>query len=300
MAERRMLSNAIISSDAFKSMSLDAQALYFHMSMEADDDGFVNSAISIQRSIGASKNAISELVSNKFLIAFTSGIYLIKHWLINNSIRQDRYHATNYVKEKAMVEIESENRSYRLVEGLQPVDNQVTTTCQPTANQMEPEVSIGKVSIDTYSELLSDKSSNNSSYVCPEPSEKGLQADNDPVFLTILTNTKKEFPIHESDVKRWADTFPAVDVRAELKKMKTWSEDNPPLRKTERGMKRFVGNWLSKEQDRAGRPGYRNQEQIKGTNINMPVTADGSDREKYKEDPNEILRKYGLLPGGGN
>lgn len=153
----------------------------------------------------------------------------------------------------------------------------------------------------TYSELLSTNVPNNSSYVSSELSFDSVQASTpDPIFITILTNSNTEFPIRESSISLWEDTFKAVNVREELKKMKSWSVSNPKLRKTERGMMRFVNNWLSGEQDKAGRQSYRSQpEVIKGTNIKMPVTADGSDRDKYRQDPNEVLRKYGLLPEGG-
>lgn len=42
MAERRMFAKTIIDSDSFLDMPLSAQALYFHLSMRADDDGFIN------------------------------------------------------------------------------------------------------------------------------------------------------------------------------------------------------------------------------------------------------------------
>ena len=51
MAERRMFAKTIIDSDAFLDMPLTAQALYFHLSMRADDDGFVNNPKKIQRMI---------------------------------------------------------------------------------------------------------------------------------------------------------------------------------------------------------------------------------------------------------
>lgn len=44
MAERRMFAKTIIDSDAFLEMPLSAQALYFHLGMRADDEGFLNNA----------------------------------------------------------------------------------------------------------------------------------------------------------------------------------------------------------------------------------------------------------------
>lgn len=125
-----------------------------------------------------------------------------------------------------------------------------------------------------------------SSLVCSEPSENGCRADSDdPVFLSIITNEKTGYPIRESDVERWTDAFPGVDVRATLKRIGTWSHDNPTKRKTSKGMMRFICNWLSKEQDRAGRIQITQPEVIKGTNIKMAITADGSNPDRYKNSP---------------
>lgn len=72
MAERRMFAKTIIDSDAFLDMPLSAQALYFHLSMRADDDGFVNNPRKIQRMIGASDDDIKLLIAKQFIIPFDS------------------------------------------------------------------------------------------------------------------------------------------------------------------------------------------------------------------------------------
>lgn len=119
---------------------------------------------------------------------------------------------------------------------------------------------------------------------CSEPSgELKLEAEDppssDPVFLTITTNRKEEFPIHESDVQFWEGTYPGVDVRSELRKIKAWSRDNASQRKTAKGMKGFCNRWLSREQDRAG---TRQDSTVKGTPVRMSLVADGT-REGNKE-----------------
>ena len=53
MAEKRMFTQQIIDSDAFLDMPLSAQALYFHLSMRADDARFVKNPRTIQRMINA-------------------------------------------------------------------------------------------------------------------------------------------------------------------------------------------------------------------------------------------------------
>ena len=136
MAERRMFAKTIIDSDAFIDMPLSTQALYFHLSMRADDDGFVNNPKKIQRMVGASDDDCKLLVLKKFIIAFESGVIVIKHWKIHNYIRNDRYKETVYQEEKTMLE-EKENKSYSL--GI------------PNGNQMDTQVSIGKDSLGKVS-----------------------------------------------------------------------------------------------------------------------------------------------------
>ena len=103
MAERRMFAKTIIDSDAFLDMPLSAQCLYFHLSMRADDDGFINNPKKIQRMVGAMDDDLRILIARKFIIPFESGIVVIKHWKIHNYIRSDRYKETVYQEEKAML-----------------------------------------------------------------------------------------------------------------------------------------------------------------------------------------------------
>lgn len=113
MAERRMFAKSIIDSDEFLDMPLSAQALYFQLGMRADDDGFVNNSKRIQKMLGASVEDIAILINKKFIINFDSGVIVIKHWKINNYIRNDRYKSTNYVEEKSKLKIKN-NGAYTL------------------------------------------------------------------------------------------------------------------------------------------------------------------------------------------
>lgn len=109
MAERRMFAKTIIDSDAFLDMPLSAQALYFHLSMRADDDGFVNNPKKIQRMIGASDDDCKLLVMKRFILTFESGVIVIKHWRIHNYIQKDRYKETLYQKEKNALALDEKN-----------------------------------------------------------------------------------------------------------------------------------------------------------------------------------------------
>ena len=101
MAERRMFAKTIIDSDAFLDMPLSTLSLYFHLSMRADDDGFINNPKKIQRMAGCGDGDLKLLMAKRFILVFDSGVIVIKHWKIHNYIRNDRYKPTLYQEEKA-------------------------------------------------------------------------------------------------------------------------------------------------------------------------------------------------------
>lgn len=112
MAERRMFAKTIIDSDAFLDMPHSTQLLYFHLSMRADDDGFINNPKNIMRTIGCKDDDMKILTTKKFIIPFESGVVVIKHWKIHNYIRNDRYKETKYKEEKNLLRID-ENNAYK-------------------------------------------------------------------------------------------------------------------------------------------------------------------------------------------
>ena len=132
MAERRMFAKTIIDSDAFLDMPLSTQALYFHLSMRADDDGFINNPKKIQRMIGCCDDDLKLLLAKNFIFAFESGVVVIKHWKIHNYIQKDRYKETVYKEEKAQLH-EKENKSY--------------TLGTPNGYIMDTQVRLGQVSL---------------------------------------------------------------------------------------------------------------------------------------------------------
>ena len=113
MAERRMFAKTIIDSDSFLDMPSSTQNLYFHLSMRADDDGFINNPKKIQRMIGVSEDDLKLLIAKNFIIPFDSGVCVIKHWKIHNYIRNDRYKETVYEEEKLLLSIKN-NGAYTL------------------------------------------------------------------------------------------------------------------------------------------------------------------------------------------
>lgn len=149
MAERRMFAASIIDSDAFLDMPISAQALYFHLSMRADDDGFVNKPRAIMNMIGARNEDAKVLCEKKFLIPFDSGVVVIKHWRIHNTLRKDTYHETKYKFEKASLYLD-ENGSYsqneqRYEPVTEPLRNRTETETQISIDKLSKDkVSIGK------------------------------------------------------------------------------------------------------------------------------------------------------------
>lgn len=111
MAEKRMFTKSIIDSDAFLEMPLSAQALYFHLNMRADDDGFVNNPKRITDYVSASADDLKILLAKRFIIRFDSGVIVIKHWRMHNTLKSDRYHPTDYQDELALLCIKP-NKAY--------------------------------------------------------------------------------------------------------------------------------------------------------------------------------------------
>lgn len=144
MAERRMFAKTIIDSDAFLDMPLSTQALYFHLSMRADDDGFINNAKKIQRMLGCNDDDLKILLSKNFIIPFETGVCVIKHWKIHNLIQKDRYKPTVYSEHKNKLSLKN-NNVYTM-----------DTVCIQDVSKLEPQVSIGKVSQGNKETLIPD------------------------------------------------------------------------------------------------------------------------------------------------
>ena len=131
-----MFSKHITTSDAFMEMPTSSQLLYFHLNMEADDEGFVGNPKRVVRMIGSNEDDLKILLAKRFLLAFESGVVVIKHWLIHNTIRMDRFNPTNYQKEKGSLYLK-ENKSY--------TDNKEHGL--PVGNQMATQVKLSKVNL---------------------------------------------------------------------------------------------------------------------------------------------------------
>lgn len=165
MAERRMFSRDLVTSDPFLDMPTSARCLYFTLSVVADDDGFVSAPKAVMRQCGVAQDDLTLLATKGYIIPFESGIIAIRHWRMNNYLRSDRYTITRHLEERAMLTVDATG-AYAMA---QPGNPPVPTPGQkpatpasgippclpdgiPTVDQTAPtpdtQYSIGKDSID--------------------------------------------------------------------------------------------------------------------------------------------------------
>ena len=140
MADKRMFTKKITDSDPFIEMSSAAQALYFHLNQGADDDGFNNQIQMAMMKAHASTDDLKVLMAKKYVIRFESGVLVIKHWRMHNTLRKDRYTPTNYQEELKQLGLK-DNGAY-------------TLGCQLVARRL-PQDSIVEESKDKFSEVES-------------------------------------------------------------------------------------------------------------------------------------------------
>ena len=147
MANRRMFSLDVVDTDLFLDLPISSQALYFHLGMRADDDGFISSPKRITSMIGAGPDDLKLLIAKGFVIALDGGIIVIRHWKQNNYIQTDRYKKTIYQEQIALLELS--NGIYNISD----------TTRIQSVSEMETQDRIGKDSIDkvntiNYQEII--------------------------------------------------------------------------------------------------------------------------------------------------
>ena len=156
MARRRMFSLDVVDTDKFLDMPSSTQALYFHLGMRADDDGFISSPKRITKTVNCSEDDLKLLIAKRYLIPFESGVVVISDWKINNWIRSDRKQSTRYKYEKSLLDIN--NYAYVLTTKKQPSVNQVSTECH-TQDSIGKD-SIGKESGEVQKKKTSEETIN--------------------------------------------------------------------------------------------------------------------------------------------
>ena len=245
MAERRMLTKKITDADEFISLPSSTQALYLHLTMAADDDGFNNQVQMAMFKAHASVDDLRLLLAKRFIIQFSNGVIVIKHWRMANALRKDRYTTTAYQEELKMLKIK-DNGAYSLDDD-SLVAERLPSGCQTVATGK------GRVGEDSV-----DQGSIGNTY-CGESDEPTTPPaeTTEPVFIKIPLSDKTDFDVTESMVAEYKELYPSVNIEQELRNMRGWCLDNPTRRKTKTGVRRFIGKWLSKEQDRGGSKRYQ-------------------------------------------
>ena len=240
MANRRMFSMDVIDTDKFLDMPVTTQALYFHLGMRADDDGFISAPKKITKIVNCTTDDLKILISKGYVIPFENGVIVLTHWKKNNYIQSDRYRKTQYSLEASQL---------TLKDGIYSAD----TECIHMVSEADTQVRLGKDRLGK--DRLGKDSKKN---ICPEP--KSTTPDPSGILLSLVDKTEYDVPL--SKIEQWEKAFPAVDVKQELHKMAAWLDANPTRRKTRKGVCRFINSWLSKEQDRGGvyRNGGRQQD----------------------------------------
>lgn len=179
MGDKRMLSKAITDNDNFLSLSSAAQALYMHICLDCDDDGFSNQVSLAMFKAHASVGDLEQLISKKYLIQFEDGVVVVKHWKMMNSIRGDRYAPTRFQEHLSHLLLNN-NKSYSFTDEIV-----VTTNCQPMV---------------ATSQVKSSKDNINQSYHLPNVSKR-IEGDEDEsdkrVFIRNLLNASESKFIEE-------------------------------------------------------------------------------------------------------
>ena len=212
MAERRMFTMKIVDSDAFLDMPMSTQALYFHLNMRADDDGFVNNPKRIMRMMSASEDDLKLLIAKRFILCFENGVIVIKHWRMHNLLRKDRYNPTQYTEEKAMLTIK-EDGAYTE----KTCDNLLATTWQPNGNQMATQDSIGEDSIDKNNIIEAPKK---------ETRHKYGAYNNVLLSDTDLEKLKTEYPDYKERIERLSEYIASTgkSYKNHLATIRSWAK----------------------------------------------------------------------------
>ena len=224
MAEKRMLSKKVLDTDAFLDMPLSAQALYFHLAINADDEGFIGNPKRIRDYIGAGEDDLALLIEKRFVILFKSGVVVIRHWKIHNTLRRDRSHPTLFAEEKAGLIVE-DNGAYsdRLFGSIHV--NQTVTDLQPNDNHVSTE---DKIEEDR---LREDKIEE---VVTPAISERRAIRFRKPTIDEIVVYcSENDFKL---DAHRFYDYYESNGWRVGKTPMKDWQA--------------AIRNWVRNEQNK--------------------------------------------------
>lgn len=208
MAERRMFTKKVTDDDNFMQLSASAQALYLHLSMSADDDGFCNQVSISMFKAHASTNDLQSLLEKRYIYQFENGVIVIKHWRMANALRKDRYTPTAFQEELKQLGLK-DNGSYTLVAKRLPDGCQTVAACLP-------QDSIGEFSLVEDNNFICGKPQirkfgEYKNVIFSEEELKKLQKEfpNDwqkriEILSEYMASTGKKYKNHLATIRRWA------------------------------------------------------------------------------------------------
>lgn len=245
MAERRMFAKSVINSARFLRMPPTSRLLYYDLGMAADDDGVVE-AFAVMRVTGAVDDDLRVLITKGFVTVLDNDdlISYINDWTTNNKIRPDRKTETVYkdlllqVLPDAVL-IPPRDRADTKSKHGRPVDVQRTTDGQPMDGIGKDRIGKDRTGKNRLGENIAPTSNESKPETAPE----------EPVFIELPLITGEKYPVTQSQVDRWKQIYPRVDVEQALRSMYGWLEGSPKKRKTKRGITRFIVNWLDGDQN---------------------------------------------------
>lgn len=203
MAVKRMFSTSVTETDNFLELPLKSQALYFHLGMQGDDDGFVANPRAIIRSIGCTARDLKPLESAGYVISFPSRVLVITDWKANNNLRNDRYKPTAFQNELSQLR-ESTNKRYILCSSGIPSGNQLDTIGIPNDNQVTTQHS--------RAELNLERSSKKAATAADSRADSGLAE-----IVQHYEKTLGTFPRSALDkLQRWREVYPAEIIHAAI------------------------------------------------------------------------------------
>ena len=208
MAERRMFTKKVTDDDNFAALSASAQALYLHLSMAADDDGFCNQVSASMFKAHASVQDLQALLERRYIYQFENGVIVIKHWRMANALRKDRYTPTAFQEELAMLHLK-DNGSYTMVAARLPSGCRPVAACLPQDSIDKGRVVEGSIEQDN----------NNSFSLSKKEKEEKKENDLSAVMSFFLDNIEPQpYAGHIDFVKASIETKGPERVLDALKK----------------------------------------------------------------------------------
>ena len=244
MAERRMMSKSVIETDAFMDMPFSTQALYFHLLLRADDDGFIKSPKAIMRFINARDDDMKLLIAKQYVLAFDSGVIVIKHWKIHNYIRSDRYKRTDCI-EAQQVKLTGDNEYTVCQNGVSVGIPSGRRNGYQVVDEMDTQVRLGKDRLGKDSieiDSIGDKSPKTSAKTTKKRTFK-------PPTLAEVNDYILEKGIHNVSAKAFFEYYEAGDWHdAKGNKVKSWKQKLLTWARHENGSLKTTKN--TKQDDR--------------------------------------------------